>query len=179
MRTFIAVLLPEDIKNKIYEIEENEIKQEGVKLVEKENLHLTLAFLGELKEERVEQVKSKISEINFKKFKIKLKGLSTFPGFLRVIYIDVESEELKKLHSEIVKKLKELNLIFDTNFYGHITIARVNKVTKDQVEKLKSKIEEKKELDLGEFEVEKIYVMSSTLTQDGPIYKIEFEKQLE
>jgi 2'-5' RNA ligase len=41
------------------------------------------------------------------------------------------------------------------------------------------KIEEKKEIDFGSFVADKICVMSSKLTQNGPIYNVELEKKLE
>jgi 2'-5' RNA ligase len=178
MRTFVAIPLPKEIRENIYK-ESKEFDAEGVKLVEEENLHLTLAFLGELKEQRVEEVKNEISKIKFKKFKLSLKGFGTFPGFLRVIFVNVNANELELLHKEVVKALKNLNLIFDERFSPHVTIARVNKLSKDKVESIRKKIEEKKETDFGNFLVDKICVMSSKLTQNGPIYNVELEKKLE
>jgi 2'-5' RNA ligase len=180
MRTFIAIPLPKEIREKIYKTA-TEFDEEGVKTVEEENLHLTLAFLGELKEQRVEDVKKEISKIKFKKFEISIKGVSTFPGFLRVVFVNAstKSNELEMLHKEVVKALKNLGLIFDERFSPHITIARVNKVPKERIEKILKKIEERKEIDFGNFIADKIYVMSSELTPNGPIYKVELEKELE
>jgi 2'-5' RNA ligase len=180
MRTFVAIPLPKEIREKIYKVTK-EFDEEGVKTVEEENLHITLAFLGELKEQRVEEVKREISKINFKKFEISVKGVSTFPGFLRVIFVNAltKSNELEILHKEVVKALKNLDLIFDERFSPHITIARVNRLPKEKIEKILKKIEEKKEIDFGSFVADKICVMSSKLTQNGPIYNVELEKKLE
>jgi 2'-5' RNA ligase len=180
MRTFIAIPVPKEIREKISKITK-EFEEEGVKTVEEENLHITLAFLGELKEQRVEEVKKEISKINFKKFEVSVKGVSTFPGFLRVIFVNAstKSNELEMLHKEVVKALKNLGLIFDERFTPHITIARVNKLPKERVDKILRRIEEKKEVDFGSFVADKLCVMSSKLTPNGPIYNVELEKSLE
>lgn len=180
MRTFIAIPVPKEIREKIYKVSK-EFEDEGIKLVEEENLHLTLAFLGELKEQRVEEVKREISKIKAKKFELSLKGVATFPGFLRVIFVNASSKanELETLHKEVVKALKNLGLIFDERFSPHITIARVNKIQKEKVEKILKKIEENKEVEFGSFFVENVCVMSSKLTPNGPIYNVELEKKLE
>ena len=59
MRTFVAIELPEDVRAKIFHAFEK-LKSFNVlrgKFVEKDNLHLTLKFLGELTEKQITDVK--------------------------------------------------------------------------------------------------------------------------
>ena len=60
MRAFVAISIPEEIKNRISEIQ-NQIPKFNGKLTEKENLHLTLKFLGEISQDLLENVKSAIA----------------------------------------------------------------------------------------------------------------------
>ena len=57
MRAFVAISIPEEIKNRISEIQ-NQIPKFNGKLTEKENLHLTLKFLGEISQDLLENVKA-------------------------------------------------------------------------------------------------------------------------
>lgn len=57
MRMFIAIELPEGTLELLAKIQ-NELKASGadVKWVEPQNIHLTLKFLGEVKEEKMEKI---------------------------------------------------------------------------------------------------------------------------
>ena len=61
MRLFIAVDLPEEVKNELGRVP----KQSGlgkITYVKPENIHLTLKFLGEVDEGNVEKIKQKLEE---------------------------------------------------------------------------------------------------------------------
>ncbi|MEM4757742.1 MAG: RNA 2',3'-cyclic phosphodiesterase, partial [Nanopusillaceae archaeon] len=73
MRVFIAIDLPEEIKNKIVSYYK-EIRGVYGKFVEKENLHITLKFLGELQPNIVEKIKKELENIKFPKFNIEVGG---------------------------------------------------------------------------------------------------------
>ena len=65
IRTFISVNIPEEIKEKIKEIQEKLPEFIGKK-TESKNLHLTLKFLGEIDEEVLEKVKKRLKYIQLK-----------------------------------------------------------------------------------------------------------------
>jgi 2'-5' RNA ligase len=96
MRCFVAIDLPEHIKARIFhEIEI--LKQQGLvsgKFVEKENLHLTLKFLGELTEKQIKDIGEKLSEISFNKFKVSLSEIGVFPdkNFVKVLWVGLETK---------------------------------------------------------------------------------------
>ena len=85
MRCFIAVDVPEELKDKIVEIQEK-IKQVGanLKLVERENLHFTVKFLGEISDSQIEEVKEFLTKLDEKSFEILIKGLGSFPSLAYV-----------------------------------------------------------------------------------------------
>ena len=64
MRTFIAIELPDEIKDALAQLQEG-LKKSGadVKWVEPKNIHLTLKFLGEIDEKKAENTIKIINEI--------------------------------------------------------------------------------------------------------------------
>ena len=165
MRCFIAIDLPETIKDEIIKIQKQIPEFKG-KLIEKENLHLTLKFLGEISEEMIKKVKEKLEKIKFNKFNAKLGEVGIFSeSFVRIVWLKLENcDELQK---EIDSALADL-FKKEERFMSHLTIARVKFIQdkKDFIEKLK-KIEVKP----VEFEVNNFLLKKSTLTEKGPIYE--------
>ena len=66
MRLFIAIDLPEDVKQVIEEIKTSIDNIKGVKPVNKQNLHLTMKFLGEVDDNKAGKVTEALSKIEFK-----------------------------------------------------------------------------------------------------------------
>lgn len=171
MRLFVAVDLEEKIRENIEPLLSRLSKLRGLKVVEKENLHTTLMFLGEVSESMLEDLKQALSSVKFKPFQIKLKGTGKFPekGNPRVVWIDIKdgSEELSKLANAIYFELKKLGFQRDKDFRAHITVARV----KRREEEIESIIKDFKNQDFGEMLVKEFKLKQSILRQSGPLYK--------
>ncbi|MEW6329573.1 MAG: RNA 2',3'-cyclic phosphodiesterase [Candidatus Micrarchaeota archaeon] len=168
MRLFIAVEIPEDLREKIVLLQ-NDIPREGLKLVEKENLHITLAFLGEVDERKKDELVRALGEIKSEKFAMKLGGMGAFPSenYIRVVWVGVEGEGLKKLHARINEALRALH--FKTESYSpHLTLARVKEKPSTG---LRERVARNKNVSLGECEVREFLLKKSTLTPKGPIYE--------
>ena len=167
MRVFIAIDMPEQVKKKIKGIQEQLPEFKGKK-TEEYNLHLTLKCLGEVDEERIEELKEKLNQIKMKKFKIKIDKIGVFSeNVIRIIWLGVDEscKELWSLQKEIDLKLKDL-YPEEKRFMGHITIARVKKVDKNE---FLSKLKEMKidiETEVGSFKLKK-----SVLTAEKPVYE--------
>lgn len=173
VRAFIAMELNEDVKNKIMEFE-NRLKEckSEMKLVERENLHITIKFLGEINIKLLENIYEEIGKIKEEKFTISVKGVGVFPNerFIRVIWIGVKEgkEKILKIQKEVDDKLAKLGFAKEKDFVPHITVARV-KTTSNRGEILKI-LEEFKEKDFGKSLIDRIILKKSTLTPKGPIY---------
>ena len=174
MRAFIALEIPEEIREKLFEIAGSLFKKILFlgKLTEKENIHLTLKFLGEIDGDMAEKVREKLGEVNIKKFFVELKNFGVFnENFVRIIWCHLSGCE--KLQKEIDEKLAFL-FPKEKRFMGHVTIARVKNVI--DKEKL---FEELKRISVdGVFEVERFVLMKSELTGSGPSYGIVEEYSL-
>jgi len=177
MRVFIAVELPEHVRARVFHEFENLQKKNLFKgkFVEKNNLHLTLHFIGEISEERVEEIKKILKEVNFPRFLCNVGKVGFFNSekHIKVIWVGLISKEdnFQKLQKEITKKFPEIKSQ-NNNFFSHITIARVNSImNKEELVKEAKRINFKK-LDFG---VDKFVLMKSELMKEkgvGPQYKV-------
>lgn len=132
------------------------------------DFHLTLKFLGEVEDSKVEKIREALRKIKFKPFEAKVTKIGYFaPKFLKVVFVDVDNE-ISKLQSEIESKLEAM-FKKEANFHPHLTIARIKFVNdkKKYIEALnKIKTEEKK------VKIDSFQLIKSTLTPEGPVYEV-------
>lgn len=175
-RIFIAINLPEDIKNELVKVQAD-LDLPGIKLVEKENLHLTLAFLGEIKEEKIATVsqisKSVIKNIN--SFFVELSGLGVFPHpeRPRIVWVAMDHHHLDNLVNSLRKELTKEKLFDDIKpFSAHLTLARIKYLVPETKNIIKQLLQVHKNQKYGTIKIETIEIMGSELAPSGPIYKI-------
>ena len=178
VRTFIAVNLNTEIKEYLASLQANlNVPETKIKWVGKNNLHLTMKFLGYITLEQTKLVRSILKEIasRYSPFIIKLSSnIGTFPTYQmpRIIWVGIKEgiNELKELYNSIENKLSNKGFPReDKDFHGHITIGRV-KYIRDKT----NFIQILKRIKVNNFtqEVGSIDLMESKLTPDGPIYNI-------
>lgn len=166
MRTFISIEIPEEVKTKIVKIQ-NELPEFSGKKTEKENLHLTLKFLGEINEGKLEEVKQKLKEIKFNSFETEIDSIGVFSEiFIRIIWLHLTNcESLQEVIDDKLMGLFES----EKRFMSHLTIARVKSVgdKKKFLEDLK-----KMKIPSIKFKVDSFYLMKSELSEKGPRYDV-------
>jgi len=174
MRCFIAVPVPEELKEKVIEVQDK-IEQSGadLKLVEKKNLHFTVKFLGEISDKQIEEVKQFLDDLGESSFEISIKGLGVFPSedYIKTIWLGVEKnrEKLLELVGKINQDLDEVRKE-KRKPEAHLTLARVKSAKKK--EKLKRLIKELKGIEIGQMKVDSLKLMVSELTPEGPKYRV-------
>lgn len=175
MRTFIAVELLENIKKKIEEVQ-NPLKKTDtyISWVKPGNVHLTLKFLGEVEENKIEDVFYGTEKAlkGAKSFSLSLKNLGCFPNLRRprVVWVGVDKgkEELSFLQKNIEEELSKLGYPKeDRAFSPHLTIGRVK--SPKNIEKL-VKLIEKTDFQTEEVKINEVVVMKSQLHPQGAIY---------
>ncbi|ASJ15771.1 2'-5' RNA ligase [Thermococcus chitonophagus] len=175
MRAFIAIDVSEEVRDAIVKAQDFiGTKEAKIKFVERENLHITLKFLGEITQEQAEEIKKVLAEIakRHRKHEVRVKGIGVFPNpnYVRVIWAGVENDEgIKAIAQDIERELSKLGFKKDKEFVAHVTIGRV-KFVKDKLG-LAMKLKELANEDFGTFRVEAIELKKSTLTPKGPIYE--------
>jgi 2'-5' RNA ligase len=180
IRSFIAFDIEDSsIKDQFINVQNALIKAGAdVKLVEPQNIHITLRFLGEISEALIEKVKNEISNIDFKSFDVEFKGLGAFPSFNRinVIWVGIKKgeKELKELFNQLENRLRKIGFSPDPKgFSPHITIARVK--SRKNIEKIIKILNEMKDYSFGTMSFNSLRLKKSTLTPKGPIYDTLFE----
>jgi 2'-5' RNA ligase len=177
LRAFIAVDIDRpELVNKLKELElELESTRVRMKLVEPENFHVTLRFLGEIPDSAVSDIRSGVlPKLRFKPFTLKLSGVGAFPSpsSARVIWVGIVQgfDELKSIRDQLDKLLRDTGIKYesDEEFTPHITIARLKERSNPEVAKF---ILEHSSYEVGEMVVNAVRLKKSILTPRGPIYE--------
>ncbi len=167
MRLFLAVNLPEDLKKRLFVVAQGLTPFGKLKLVEEENIHLTLKFLGEAEPEPV--VKA-MESVRTEPFRICIGSMGVFPSdsYIRVVWAGCDEgfDKLKGLHDEIEKALPQFKK--DKDFHPHATLARV-KFPKDK-KGLIAFVNGQKSTVFGKFDADSFQLMESKLSRKGPEY---------
>ena len=168
-RVFIAIETSDEVIKEVARLQEllTGVKFTG-KVTELENLHLTLKFLGEIDDEKLEEVKKRLKEIKFSEMKLKLGKIGTFSirGNPSIVWVKIEGKNIHELQKKIDDALKGL-FKPEERFMSHLTIARI-KYVKDKkgfLERIDSINARPIEFDVSEFKLKK-----SELKVLGPTY---------
>jgi 2'-5' RNA ligase len=170
MRCFLAIELPKEVKEELLKLQK-QLPDASMKLVEPENLHLTLKFFGEIDDSQVNKIKNALDRVKFEKFRASFGKVGVFPlpTFVRVVWIALEPiENVKELHKEIDSVLDKEGIKEDKSFESHITLTRVRFI--QNKEEFSKKLQEIN-INPIEFEVQKFALKKSELTRKGPIYE--------
>ena len=171
MRTFIAIDIPEQIKEKITEIQKKLPEFKG-NFTEEDNLHLTLKFLGEIDKGKIEEIKDKLKEIKYNPFEAEIDSMGVFDNRKSgkyeqsiIAWLHVKNcDGLQKKVDEILSGLFEK----EKRFMSHLTIARIKNL-KDKKEVIKRLYEIN--IPKMKFYVNTFNLKESILTSKGSIYK--------
>jgi len=172
-RGFIAVDI--DVFPKLLEFEK-EIKETGanVKVVEPENIHITLKFLGDTSESQIGEIDKIMKDAvkGIEPFNIQLKGAGVFPNqnYIKVIWIGIkQGEPIGLILRKIDEQLSKIGFKKEKRgFSPHLTIARVKSAKeKDGILHV---IEKYRDVHFVDVRVNSINLKKSDLTPKGPIY---------
>jgi len=181
VRAFIALEIPEDIRGRIMEVEAN-VSSSGadVKLVEKENLHVTMKFLGDISPETINKVQAAMGSIKGGNFPIEVRGTGVFPNPRRprVLWVGVGSggDRVVSIFRQLDGEVAKLGFRTDREFTPHITIGRVR--TPRNQNELLGALDRYKTTVFGSTLVERIVLKKSALTSSGPVYSNLWEAEL-
>ncbi len=169
-RCFIALELSRESINEIKKVQK--LLKEKVlftgKLTEPENLHLTLKFLGEISDDKIEEVKKRLRDIKVDRDRnAELGEIGYFSKAVpRIIWVKLNGKIVFELQKKIDETLAELFGV-ENRFMSHITIARI-KYIKDK-KWFKDYLKSVKARRIG-FEVKDFVLKSSELFPEGPVY---------
>jgi 2'-5' RNA ligase len=173
MRLFVAVDLPEELKNRLGKLiaELKRLEILDANFAKPQQLHLTLKFLGETSEAKAADIREVLKAIasNTKKFPVSLKGIGHFGQ--RVLWIGGISQELVKLAGKIDLAASKLGFEKEIREYAiHLTLARIKSIKSK--EKFGEFLEKYSSAEFGIFDTKDIKLMRSTLSREGAIYEV-------
>ena len=184
VRLFIAIPIPDDIREEII----NNTKLDGnFRITKKENLHITVLFLGDTDESRIPEISKQIEDAvkDYSPFEINVSQFGQFPpkGYPRIVYVTGNnprlgktpaegSDKLIQLANNIRANLKKLGFYDDKPFTYHVTVARPRERSSSgsiTLPELKNKLC---------YKVEKVVLYKSDLRPGGPVYTEVWSKEL-
>ncbi|SRR6056297_3211779 len=186
IRTFFAVDIEDDeILSQIEKYKTELQKSIGpLKLVDKDLMHITLRFLGNITTNQAEELyrymekeinEEYIGNLEDGSFTCEIKGVGNFRK--KVFFVDITegTEELREIHKILEKKIRTMKGIKHDNrkYNPHITIARKKRrgTHRNEGQMSYPKLQHIYEnFEFGSWKVKKIVLKKSDLTPKGPIY---------
>lgn len=134
MRLFIALNLPKKERQRIHRAA-RPLREEDlpVRWVDLDGFHVTLKFLGQVREDRISQVEETIARVaaSTSAFSMELSGFGAFPTIRRprVLWLGVDaSPELRCLKQDLEWALADCGFEPETRaFHPHLTLGRAEK----------------------------------------------------
>jgi len=177
IRSFLAFDLPPEIRLQIGEIS-RELKKSRLpaRWVREENIHLTIVFLGSIKENVVEDLKETVGSVTrgFTGFTVKLSGVGVFPSLRkpRVFWIGLggDIEGLSRLRDELQKTLTVVGLQEEKRpFRAHLTLGRFkDRLNND--EELTRILDRYHDISSESCTLNELVLFKSDLKPSGPVY---------
>ena len=173
MRVFIAVDLPNEVRNALAEVQRDlHPFSNSARWVAPESIHITLKFIGEMPEKRLEDIDSALTGFTWKPFTITVRGVGFFPGKRspRVFWAGLEAPTMKDMAEELDTRMERLG--FDKEkraFRPHITLARArdNRIDSSLVTAAEPYVEH----DFGAFIADRLFLFQSILKPSGAVYE--------
>ena len=175
VRLFIAIDLSNDVKESLVRLM---VGSKGAKWVARENLHLTLGFLGEVRENEVQDIDYALKRVRYNPFSLELGGLDVFSSGRRVrsLWVGIiEKSDVVNLKKRVESALFQIGIESDRRKYiPHVTLARLRgKLSK--IPNLYSSFDLQNRIPV---QVDSFSLFSSYLGRGGAIYSRVFHYPL-
>ena len=167
---FVAVEVNDDhILQKIKSMQESfPFKAKPVRL---DQIHFTLQFLGEISENKTEDVKKALGTVSFSKFDLTIIGSGAFPNTRnpKVVWLGVDKdgkERMSRLANDVNETLSAIDLKNEKPFKPHLTVFRI----KNRIGDITEELLKSKDVKFGTQLVSQIVLKKSDLSANGPEY---------
>ena len=176
-RIFVAINLPSEIKKELFSYAEKWPELPG-RWTPKDNLHITLEFLGSVTEEEVGEICLAAKQVaeRHKSFSLNINKITYGPPKRmppKFVWAEGDkSEELSLLREDMENTLTQKVSFIPENrtFAPHVTLSRISDWEFRKIEP-EERPEINEALDLF-FTVESIEVMESEMRKGGPVYTV-------
>jgi 2'-5' RNA ligase len=181
MRCFIAIDIDEQIRKALAKLQNElqgkaDIKKGDAKWVNPETIHLTLKFLGEIKDEQAVDICNITRDVagRHESFELDVESVGHFGGTsARVLWVGagLDCDKLIQLQEDLEQQLDSAGWPMENRkFSGHLTLCRIRN-SKAGV-KLAQLAQQYKDFKLGTVPADSLSVYQSQLKPQGPIYTV-------
>jgi 2'-5' RNA ligase len=177
MRLFVAADVSPELRGRLTALQERlrDVPLD-LRLVRPSGIHLTLRFIGETAEERLDDIVAALAapaSAGLSCFTLRAAGLGVFPphGTPRVIWIDLggDREAAARLAAAVEAALVRCGLSPEIRpFKPHLTVARVRGAKRGDWQAALAALAEER---LGELLVDRYHLYESQLGRDGATYR--------
>ena len=176
MRLFIAIELPEEVKQGIARVQD-QLKRSGASAgwTRPEGIHLTLKFLGEVSDEKVQEIMAALAYAaqGTGTLNLSVEGAGAFPQMKnpRVLWVGVGGDVVRLgiLQAAVEDALGKIGFEREARkFSPHLTLARIR--FPKPLDNWQQVIEGIKDVKLSGFEVCRLSLMKSELKREGAVY---------
>jgi RNA 2',3'-cyclic 3'-phosphodiesterase len=178
IRSFLAFELPPEIKDQVRKISEDLKRSKmDVRWVKPDNIHLTIVFLGDVREGDISAIVREIEQVcfGFHPFDVFLNGLGLFPDKKRprVIWAGYNGdiERMSGLRDVLHERLAPFDIKEEKRtFKPHLTLGRFRNPAKADPQ-LDEILLRYKDFSSPNFQVGELVLFRSELKPQGPEYK--------
>ena len=152
------------------------LRNDKIKWVNINNIHITLKFFGETPEDRISEIIDRLTAIaaNHSIFTLDIRNIGIFGSSYKpkVIWFGIEeNERLIKLAKEVLRGMDDIGFKQDRqNFVPHLTIGRIKFI--DDKNQFQQIIDKYKFADIQKQEVSEFILYESILKPQGPEYNV-------
>ncbi len=179
-RLFVALATPEEIKDQIEQAQaelRRAVGEARVRWTVREQFHLTLKFLGDVAEPKVEPLAAalQVACCKFSPLHLRAAKVGFFPNLRapRVAWIGVEDaqQQLPRLHEAIEAAVREYTTEpTEERFAGHITVGRIKSIWKPEAEALGKAAGKMADRCFGQWTATEVELIRSVLSSEGASY---------
>jgi len=179
VRVFIAIDIDEQTRKGLSHLQDEfrakvDVRKGDVKWAKPEAIHLTLKFLGEIRDEQAVEICNITRDVagRHKSFDVDVETVGCFGGrSARVLWIGAgkNCDELLKLQADLERQLDSAGWPREARkFSAHLTLCRIRNAKAGL--KLAQMVREYENHKLGTMPADSVMVFQSELTPQGPIY---------
>jgi 2'-5' RNA ligase len=173
MRAFIAVDLPNEVREALAEVQRSlRPLTNALRWVAPESIHITLKFLGEVPDKRLDDIHAALTGLTWKAFTASVRGVGFFPGMRspRVFWAGLEAPAMPALAERLDARLEALGFEKEKRaFRPHITLGRARDTRIESA--LVTGATRYETRNFGSFLVDRFYLFKSTLKPSGAVYE--------
>ena len=175
-RLFVGLELPASYKTVLSELDPHLV---GLRWLPKEQLHLTLSFLGDVEASWEDRLHQTLGQVRVPPFFIPLHGVGFFSsrGTPSVVWVGVGKghPHLFVLHRHIQDAVLQVGLEPDLKaFHPHVTVGRAKGISGQALQPF---IRSHAQTEFGLFKVTGFELYSSALSSAGAAYRVEMHQE--